>query len=70
MSKPAVRYAGKAEIVGGHAWLYPLDHPNHLEGHDVSNQKLVRTSMVVSVDDQTGRIETKNTTYLPEEKTS
>lgn len=68
MDKPIVHYRGEAAVpaIGAGAWLHPVDHPNHLEGHDVSNTKLVRTSAVLSHDPETGRIETKHTIYMPE----
>lgn len=67
MSKPTVLYRGQASVVGGVAFLVPIDHPNHMEGHEVSNIKVVRTSRVLEHDPQTGRIETKHTVYMPEE---
>lgn len=68
MDKPIVHYRGEAVVfaIGGAAWLQPVDHPNHLEGHDVSNTKPVRTSAVLSHNPETGRIETKHTIYVPE----
>lgn len=64
--KPIVHYIGKAERCGARALLHPVDHPNHLEGHDVSNEHLATTSTVLSwVGD---RIETKNTIYVPLEE--
>ena len=63
-AKPTVHYRGEAVKVMGRAMLYPVDHPNHLDGHDISNTDLVTTSAVLSwVGD---RIETKNTIYVPE----
>lgn len=66
MSKPTVHYRGEAHIVLNRAFLQPVDHRNHLDGHDVSNTKTARTSTVVAHDPDTGRIETKNTIYIPE----
>lgn len=66
MNKPIVRYSGQASVVAEHAFLLPLDHPNHIEGHSVSNCRVVRTSRVLEHDPQTGRIETKNTIYMPD----
>ena len=65
--KPVVRYRGTATAaIGRSAFLHPIDHPNHLRGHDVSNTRVVRTSAVIDFDAETGRIETMNTIYLPE----
>lgn len=44
----------------------PVNHPNHLDGHNVTNCNTVRTSRVLSHDEATGRIETQNTIYMPE----
>lgn len=64
--KPIVQYRGEAVPFGGSALLFPVDHPNHLEGHDVSNTKMATTSKVISWDESSGRIETQNTVYYPE----
>lgn len=64
MSKPVVAYT-EAGLHGTACWLMPVDHPNHLEGHSVSNTRVVRTSPVVASDLATGRIETQNTVYMP-----
>lgn len=69
--KPIVRYEGRAEVpaIGASAWIIGvIDHPNHIEGHDVQNGpgELIRTSRVEAYDPATGRIETRNTIYLPE----
>jgi len=66
--KPTVHYRGVPYVVANHAWLTPIDHPNHVEGQDVSNMKNVRTSTVLSYDTVTGRIETLNTVYMPEKE--
>jgi hypothetical protein len=64
MNKPVVGYT-EATVVGAICYLKPVDHPNHLEGHSVSNTRVVRTSPVVASDLATGRIETRNTIYMP-----
>lgn len=64
MNKPVVCYT-EASLHGTVCWLYPVDHPNHLEGHRVSNNHPARTSPVVASDLTTGRIETRNTIYMP-----
>lgn len=64
IEKPVVHYIGAAVRHEGRAFLYPVDHPNHIEGHCVTNDRLVKTSKVVSWND--GRIETKNTVYVPQ----
>lgn len=69
MSKPTVRYRGTALPFRDAALLSPVDHPNHIEGHAVSNSRDVRTSKVLVWDIATGRIETSNTVYLPEQET-
>lgn len=61
--KPIVHYVGPAVRYGNSALLHPVDHPNHLDGHDVSNTTVARTSDVVSWEGD--RIETKNTIYMP-----
>lgn len=66
MNKPIVHYTtASAPAVGVSAYLIPVDHPNHIDGHDVSNERLVRTSRVESINEATGRIETRNTVYMP-----
>jgi len=64
VEKPIVHYIGEAIKYQGRAVLMPVDHPNHLKGHDVSNEEVVTTSLVLSWED--GRIETKNTVYVPQ----
>lgn len=67
MDKKVVRYIkGTLNLLGGvghPAVLKPIDHP---DSEYVSNTKCVLTSLVVSHDD-TGRVETVNTIYVPEE---
>lgn len=60
--KPLVEYIGKAHIVGGRAWLVIANdgHPNLPRGSEVT------TSAVLDWDADSGRIETKNTVYIPE----
>ena len=65
MTKPIVHYRGEAHFLFGLAYLTPVDHPNHLVGHDVSNNVQVATSRVIEHDINTGRIETRNTIYIP-----
>ena len=50
-------------LLGSSTYLFPLDHP---DTENVSNTRLVRTSKVIAVAQDTGRIETLNTVYLPE----
>lgn len=66
-AKPTVRYRdlGVPISVGRSAIVQPVDHPNHLEGHLVSNAKPVKTSAVISYDEKTGVFETRNTVYSP-----
>ena len=73
MNKPIVRYRGAAQFIlywgdyeGERAVLTPIDHTNHVDGQDVTNDKLAITSRVIAKDLETGRIETNNTIYLPE----
>lgn len=68
MSKPVVTYTEATVVYGTMCWLKPVDHPNHLPGHSVSNLRMVKTSTVLSWDHKTGRIETKNTIYMPLDK--
>jgi hypothetical protein len=63
--KPTVKYKkeeGVLFLLEGGAYLYPIDHPSE----HVSNTKGVLTSQVMAHDKDTGRIETRNTVYLPE----
>jgi hypothetical protein len=64
IDKPVVRYRGKALPFMGSAFLKAVDHPRFAEGTEVT------TSSVQSWDEETGRIETLNTVYLPEEKSN
>jgi len=59
--KPTVRYEKLyAAVVGHRGSLIPVDHPRgHLNGD------WVNTSRVLSYDEETGRIETLNTVYVP-----
>lgn len=55
----------------GPASVLPIDHPNHLPGHQVSNKDWVITSSVVQriVDNETKKVigfETQNTIYMEE----
>lgn len=61
MNKPTVRYEGEAFVsrVGGSAFVKAVDHPSFPAG------SLVTTSAVVAHDPKTGRIETRNTVYMP-----
>lgn len=63
MSKPTVLYKDLLHVVvGSSAFLTPIDHP---ATDRVSNTGPVQTSRVESYDKETGRIETRNTIYLP-----
>lgn len=62
MNKPTVHYLGTPINLMNKAILHPVDHPDHL---NVSNTKEVVTSDVVSWCIESGRIETKNTIYIP-----
>ena len=64
-NKPTVHYKGKAQKFMLSAYLLPVDHPNHLVGHSVSNTEYVTTSKVLNWNEETGVIETKNTIYVP-----
>lgn len=71
MNKPIVHYRGKAQPWHSNtALLFPIDHPNHKPGHSISNNHIARTSSIVEWDRKTGRIETLNTIYVPEETSS
>ena len=58
--KPTVKYviATVLPTVGRSAWIYALDHPNFL------GTRLLHTSKVLSVDEETGNFETLNTLYV------
>ena len=65
-NKPTVHYTGKAVDLYGKVMLESvIDHPNHLPNHNISPRRPVLTSTVLSDDLITGRIETKNTIYVP-----
>jgi hypothetical protein len=63
IEKPVVRYRGRAVPFMGSAYLQAVGHPR------LGNTN-VTTSQVQSWDEETGRIETLNTVYLPEEKSN
>ncbi len=68
MTKPIVRYRTDLPchiMLGLPAFVHPVDHPNHIEGHNVSNTTYVLTSKVVGHDALTGEFETLNTRYAP-----
>lgn len=63
--KPVVFYDYESCLpvsVGMPALLRPYNHP---DTENVSNTRMVQTSVVVAYDDLEGRIETMNTVYLP-----
>lgn len=49
--------------VGSPALVDPINHPNHLPGHNVSNTHPVFTSKVVAISLAEKMIETRNTVY-------
>lgn len=62
--KPIVHYGEVSQLhglnVGKSAFLHNVrDHPAGLRGDTV------RTSPVIAIDKETGRIETENTIYIP-----
>jgi hypothetical protein len=64
LSKPRVKYSSLVYAEVGHcALLRPIDHPSYF----VSNEKVARTSKVLSYNRDTGRIETENTVYIPQQ---
>lgn len=50
-------------IIGKSMFIVPINHPNHKEGHRVSNNHIALTSPVVNVDKQHKKFETQNTIY-------
>lgn len=65
--KPIVHYNNlllSVIALGRGAVVAPVDHPNHLPDHNVSNTKHVLTSRVVKVYHD-GSFETENTIYKP-----
>lgn len=65
--KPIVHYVGTPEIFTDfngqqRAHLTPVDHPDTV---NVSNNHMATTSAIVSMNADTGRIETRNTVYCP-----
>lgn len=62
--KKLVQYDSKtlypSPVVGGRAFLMPLNHTNEM----VSNKMLVQTSLIVSVS-SCGIFETQNSIYAP-----
>jgi hypothetical protein len=56
--KPVVQYRGPALRFGSTAYVYALNHPRRpYEPHQI------RTSRIVSFDEETGEFETLNTLY-------
>jgi hypothetical protein len=67
MNKPIVNctleFPEDLLFIGSNAFVFPVDHPNHKEGHNISNQSMVRTSRIVAIDHIAGTFETTNTIY-------
>jgi hypothetical protein len=66
--KPVVHYRndGSQRIpLGKFAFVRPIDHPNHVPGHNVSNKEMVVTSKVIRIGSN-GEFETMNTIYRPD----
>lgn len=66
-SKPTVQYElGSLYVrgIGEGAWLVPVDHPS-ADGYNLTNGRLATTSAIVSYNEVTGEVETKNTRYVP-----
>jgi hypothetical protein len=63
-NKPTVHYRGQALAYYLSANLCPIDHPDQ---ENVPSGRRACTSRVLSWDKATGRIETRNTVYIPEE---
>lgn len=63
MNKPTVNYTVQFGplVLGKSAFVRPTNHPNHLPEHNVSNQRIVRTSEVVKI--MSDGFETLNTIY-------
>ena len=49
--------------LGFGAIIKPIDHPNHLVGHAVSNKNFVHTSRVITIQRDGKGFETMNTIY-------
>lgn len=70
--KPTVLYDNTQLVIialGRGAVVKPIDHPNHLADHDVSNTKHVLTSRVIKIH-YDGSFETENTIYKPQKEKS
>lgn len=70
--KPTVHYNNlllSVIALGRGALVAPIDHPNHLADHAVSNTKHVLTSRVIKVH-YDGSFETENTIYKPQKEKS
>ena len=70
--KPTVHYNNlllSVIALGRGALVAPVDHPNHLASHAVSNTKHVLTSRVIKVH-YDGSFETENTIYKPQKEKS
>lgn len=51
-------------LKAGHsAFVQPSNHPNHIEGHEISNNSPVHTSTVIEINLVDKMFETKNTIY-------
>ena len=68
MNKPVIKcvldeYDFSTLRVGSRAGAFVFEHPNHLAGHNVSPNKAVLTSTVLSIDWDNQRFETRNSIY-------
>lgn len=50
-------------VVGGNGFVFPYNHPNHIEGHNISNEECVKTSRIINIDRAKKQFETMNTIY-------
>lgn len=68
MTKIKVTYdysKGVMQHPSGGVILWPVDHP---DSDHVSNESYVLTSKILHFDEESGIIETQNTTYVPDQK--
>lgn len=68
MTKPIVDcelvYSDVHLEIGFSGYVIPKNHPNHREGHQISNNNTpARTSTIISIDRTIEQFETKNTIY-------
>jgi len=68
MTKKIVKYDSKRGVLqypSGGVILWPIDHP---DTEYVSNASFVLTTRVLTMDQDSGKIETEHTIYIPDKE--